>query len=222
MKLEGLSIDFLGDSLTEGRSLENRDIYRYDNVLREECHLAWTKNYGVAGTRICYQRHPSQKARHDLDFCGRAYDLDPSADIICVFGGINDYASGDADFGSIADTGRETFCGSVNYLCRLICELYPSSLHVFLTPLKCVGWDKITDKPIPEGVDKRPLKQYVDAIETIAARHGFEVLNLFEKLKVDPNREEDRVMYTIDGVHLNARGHRMLADLLRDFLLQHS
>ena len=90
MELKGKVIDFLGDSITEGVGVSDRKNNRYDNVLKRECGLKETYNYGVGGSRIAHQRTPSAKPRHDLCFCGRAYDLNKTADVIVVYGGIND------------------------------------------------------------------------------------------------------------------------------------
>ena len=44
------------------------------------------------------------------------------------------------------------------------------------------------------------------------------MLDLYNRLPVDPNRPEDVEKYAPDGLHLNDAGHRMLAQLLKDFL----
>ena len=40
MKLEGLVVNFLGDSITEGTGVSNMAENRYDNVLKREYRLA--------------------------------------------------------------------------------------------------------------------------------------------------------------------------------------
>ena len=82
MDLKGKTINFLGDSITEGCGVTDIEANRYDNVIKRKCQLKKVNNYGIGGTRIAYQRHPSQKARYDQDFCARSYDMDKSADII--------------------------------------------------------------------------------------------------------------------------------------------
>ena len=91
MKLEGLTVNFLGDSITEGTGVINVAENRYDNRLKRMYNLGATNNYGIGGTRLAHQEKPSDKPRYDLCFCGRAYNMDPSADLIVVYGGVNDY-----------------------------------------------------------------------------------------------------------------------------------
>lgn len=220
MDLTGKTIDFLGDSLTEGVGVVDRERNRFDNIIRRECGLKKTNNYGIGGTRIAHQFYPSAKARWDLDFCGRLFDMDPSADVVVVFGGGNDYYHGDAQFGEIGDTDRTTFCGSVYYLVSMIKELYPSAVHVFITPMRlryCTLPSQSKHKR--PGTEMRPLKDYVDAIANIASAQGFRVFNAYECLGIDPDKPEDRAKYIAsDDVHMVDAGHQVLAAKLIGFL----
>ena len=219
MELKGKIIDFLGDSLTEGKGL-NDDGNRYDRYIWKMCALKRANNYGIGGTRIAHQTRPSEKARHDLDFCGRCWDLDPEADIIVVFGGTNDYGHGDAPFGEIGDTERTTFCGALDYLFRTIRELYPSATLVMVTPGH--RFDDATNPPEEKyakvGLVGRPLADYVNAIVAVAGKHDVPVLNLYEKLGIDPKKVEDRGKYTLDGLHYNDQGHIAVANCIMEFL----
>ena len=220
MDLAGKTIDFLGDSLTEGVGVEDRERNRFDNIIRRECGLKKTNNYGIGGTRIAHQFYPSPRARWDMDFCGRLFDMDSSADVIVVCGGGNDYYHGDAPFGKIGDTDRTTFCGSVYYLVTTIKELYPSAVYVFVTPMK------LRHSTLPSqsrhkrpGTEMRPLKDYVDAIDSIASSQGFHVYNAYERLGIDPDKPEDCAKYiAADEVHMVDAGHKVLAAKLIDFL----
>lgn len=44
------------------------------------CQLGKVNNYGIGGTRLAHQVRPSEKPRYDLCFCGRAYEMDTTAD----------------------------------------------------------------------------------------------------------------------------------------------
>lgn len=221
MKLEGKIIDFLGDSITEGVGVIDKENNRFDSILLKECNLKKVNNYGVGGTRIAHQTFPSEKPRHDLEFCGRAFDMDPSADIIVVYGGINDYFHGDAPFGSYEDTKRTTFCGSVYWLCNFINETYPGSLHIFIAPARTAG-DLLPStswrKPAT-AKEHRPLKDYVDAIMTIASKCGFKTLSFYDELGLDPNDASIKEKYTMDGIHFNDLGHHIIAEKIKEFLV---
>ena len=221
MELKGKVIDFLGDSITEGVGVSDRKNNRYDHVLKRECGLKETYNYGVGGSRLAHQRTPSAKPRHDLCFCGRAYDLNKTADVIVVYGGINDYIHGDAPMGCFGDTTPATFCGAVHFLMNFLKTEYAGKTLVFMTPAR-LCYDGLTgEKPSTRPVkqpDALPLLGYIEIIETTAAQHGIPVLNLYENLGIDPNKPEDKEKYTVDGLHFNDAGHHVLAARLREFL----
>ena len=110
MKLEGSKIDFLGDSITEGCGTSGPDC-RFSALLQRNCKLAAARNYGIGGTRYARQRVPSESPYTDMDFCGRAGQMDRDADVVFVFGGTNDFGHGDAPFGGPEDRTPDTFCG---------------------------------------------------------------------------------------------------------------
>ncbi len=220
MTLTGKTINFLGDSITEGHGVENIPEYRYDNVIVKKCGIK-ANNYGIGGTRLAHQQKPSEKPRYDLCFCGRAYNMDPAADIIVVYGGVNDYIHGDAPFGDLSDTTPETYCGGVEFLMNLLEELYPNAKKVFMTPAHMQYKDMNENEPSKrymKAPDSKPLAEYVKVVEEKGKSHGIPVLNLFEKFPVNPNNPEHKEKYTADGLHFNDYAHTMLADLLIDFL----
>ena len=221
MQLEGLTVNFLGDSITEGSGVSNVSENRYDNRLRKMYNLKAVNNYGIGGTRIAHQEKPSEKTRYDLYFCGRSYDMDPDADLIVVYGGVNDYIHGDACFGTMDDRTPETFTGAVYYLMDLIKTLYPKASVVFMTPAHCVyrGVSDNIASPLPmKKPDAKPLIEYVRVIKERGKELGVPVLDLFENLGIDPNNDDDRARYTVDGLHFNDDGHGFLARALGSFL----
>lgn len=219
MKLQGLTINFLGDSITEGHSVEDIPNNRYDNVLKELCGLKEVRNYGIGGTRIAHQFRPSEGARWDLNFCGRAEKMNPDADVVVVFGGTNDYGHGDAPFGKTTDCDRGTYCGAVRWLMQRLCDMYPEATIVFMTPARRLG-DMEPSTSVHRYYPSLPLKAYVDAIKEIAEDYPVHVLDLYETLGINPNLQEDREAYTAEGLHFNDAGHRKIAERLREFLME--
>lgn len=221
MNLKGKIIDFLGDSITEGVGVEDCLECRYDNVVKRKLDLKETYNYGISGTRLAHQEKPSEKPRYDLCFCGRAYNLNPKADVIVVYGGVNDFIHGDAYFGKMTDETPETFCGAVEFIMNLLCELYPNAQKVFMTPARCVHgtnhYKMPSDRECKKS-DAKPLKDYVDVIVKKGKEKNIPVLNLYENLPIDPDNEAEREKYTADGLHFNKYGHEVLGNLLADFL----
>ena len=221
MKLNGLKISFLGDSITEGTGVSDVKNNRYDNILARECGIV-NYNYGIGGTRLAHQSAPSDKPRYDLCFCGRAYNMESDADVIVVYGGINDYIHGDAPIGDDADETPATFKGAVRFLMKLLRELYPCAKVVFMTPARCFLRRELSSlepsrRPMKKP-DSMPVKFYVDVIKSTAAQFDIPVLDLYDGLGIDPNLSPDYEKYTADGLHFNDAGHRVIADKLRAFL----
>ena len=218
MKLEGLKVNFLGDSITEGHSVADISQNRYDNVLKKLAGLQEVRNYGIGGTRIAHQFRPSAEARWDLNFCGRAERMDLDADIVVVFGGTNDYGHGDAPFGKPGDCDRGTYCGAVRWLMNYLCGAYPGKTIVFMTPARRLGDLEPSTSP-SRYYPSLPLKAYVDVIKDTAKDYPIRVLDLYADLGINPNLQEDREQYTAEGLHFNDAGHHVIAQRLYEFLL---
>lgn len=209
MELKGKIIDFLGDSITEGNGVTEVK-YRYDSIIKEKCALKAIYNYGIGGTRIAHKVNPSERPIFDLCFCGRAYMLNKEADIIIVFGGTNDFSTGDAPFGKMTDKTPATFCGAVEFLMTLLKTEYPNAQIVFLTPAR-----RENDVRASGEIS---LIDYVNAILQKGKEHNIPVLNLYEKLGINPNIPEQKAKYTTDGLHFNNDGHAVIAERVIEFL----
>ncbi len=221
MNLDGKAIAFLGDSITEGYNVENVK-NRFDNRIKEMCNLKEVYNYGIGGTRIAYQYPPSLDPKIDLFFCGRIYQINKDADIIVIFGGVNDYLHGNAPFGTMADKTADTFCGAVDKLMTSAKELFSSKTVVFLTPAgtSCIscGGDDTKPSLTHQTEDAKPLVEYVNVIKQKGKEFGFPVGDLHAEFK-DKFRDYDFVSkYANDGLHFNDEGHKLLAEYIIEFL----
>ncbi|MEA4889945.1 MAG: SGNH/GDSL hydrolase family protein [Clostridiaceae bacterium] len=221
MELKGKIIDFLGDSITEGIGVADMN-NRYDQVMLRTCRLKAVYNYGVSGSRFAHQTKPSEIPRFDLCFCGRAYDMNPAADIIVVYGGINDFIHGDAPVGGSGDRTPATFCGAVHFLMNFLKTSYPEKMIVFMTPAHCNYMEELSDARVSDNPNKRadalPLPDYVKIIKDTAGIYQIPVLDLYADLGIDPNNPADYAQYTADGLHFNDAGHHVLAEKLSAFL----
>ena len=222
MNIKGFKVNFLGDSITEGTGVTDKANCRYDNRLAVMCQLSAVNNYGIGGTRLAHQIHPSEKPRYDLCFSGRAYNMDTTADMVIVYGGVNDYIHGDAPFGELGDTTPATYCGGVYFLMNYLRENYGTKPIIFLTPARCFLRKEVDDlqvsthaKKLPGG---KPLQAYADAILETAKKFDIAVLDLYRDLGLDPHDPECFDPYTIDGLHFNDTGHGVLAERLKAFI----
>lgn len=222
MNIKDFKVNFLGDSITEGTGVTDRANCRYDNRLAKMCQLSAVNNYSIGGTRLAHQIHPSEKPRYDLCFCGRAYDMDTTADMVIVYGGVNDYIHGDAPFGQMGDTTPATFCGGVYFLMHYLREVYGNKPIVFLTPARCFLRKEVDDLAVSNHAKKlpggKPLLAYVEVILETAKKFDIPVLDLYHHLGLDPHDPECFDTYTVDGLHFNDAGHAVIAQRLKEFI----
>ena len=222
MKVKGLKVNFLGDSITEGVGVNDIANCRYDNIVAKMCEFSSHNNYSVSGSRLAHQTHPSEKPHYDLCFCGRAHAMDTSADMVIVYGGVNDYFHGDAPFGEIGDTTPSTYCGGVYFLMNYLRENYGEKPIIFMTPARCFLRKEVDDS-IPSTHAKKiipgkPLIDYADVIIETAKKFNIKVLDLYRDLGINPYNQYDFETYTNDGLHFNDAGHKVLAQKLKDFI----
>ncbi len=201
MNLEGMTINFLGDSITEGFGItDSNDLYH--QIIKDKYNLKYAYNYGMGGTRIARQHTPSKEStRWDLSFELRAEIMDRSADAVVVFGGTNDYGSGDAPFGTIDTADPFTFCGAVNSLINKLKNDFPNSKLVFVTPIHRIGEDNLS------APDSKTLADYAQAIAQICENRSIPVIDLFAINPIDPQDAE----LLPDGLHPSVKGHSILA-----------
>jgi lysophospholipase L1-like esterase len=148
--------------------------------------------------------------------------MDQTADMVIVYGGVNDYIHGDAPFGEIGDTIPTTYCGGVYFLMNYLRETYKDKPIIFMTPARCYLRlqvdDLIPSTHAAKRIEGKPLKAYVDAILEIAKQFDVKVLNLYDDLGIDPHIPEQFEKYTMDGLHFNDEGHALLAERLEKFI----
>ena len=221
MNVKNFNVNFLGDSITEGVGVSHES-YCYNNRLAEILEFSKINNYSISGSRLAHQIYPSAKPRYDLCFCGRAYDMDVTADMVIVYGGVNDYIHGDAPFGEIGDTIPTTFCGGVYFLMNFLRETYGDKPIIFLTPARCFLRNQVDDLLPSTHAAKRtpgkPLINYADVIIETAKQFEIHVLDLYRNLGIDPHEPEQFKKYTVDGLHFNDDGHAIHTQKLKDFI----
>jgi len=222
MNIKGFTVNFLGDSITFGVGVSDLQNCRYDNRIAKMLGISKVNNYSVNGSRLAHQILPSAKPWYDLCFCGRAYDMDTSADMVIVYGGVNDYIHGDAPFGESGDTTPATFCGGVYYLMNYLREIYGSKPIIFLTPARSFLRHEVDDLfpsvHAAKRVPGKPLEAYADVILETAKQFDIAVLDLYHDLGVDPHIPEQFEMYTMDGLHFNDEGHALIAEKLKELI----
>ena len=101
---------------------------------------------------------------------------------------------------------------AVNTLIRILRRRFPASRIVFMTPTRRLGGE------VPNASNGKTLGEYAAAIVNACEHFGVDVLDLYNTLPLDPDKDEDCAKYTIDGLHPNDAGHALIADALGRFL----
>lgn len=214
MKLEGLKVNFLGDSITEG--VGTSDISKvYWNLLKERDGVI-ARGYGVGGTRIAKQRIPSPDAKWDKYFFSRIDEMDDDADIVVIFGGTNDHGHGDAPIGEFSDRTDDTFYGALHHLYQELLKKYPQAHIVVCTPLHRAG-----EHDAINALNQRNsgcLEDYVNIIQEVAAYYALPVLDLYRTSGIQPEEDFLRERYAPDGCHPNDAGNERIYTCMKSFL----
>ena len=200
MKLDNLKINFLGDSITEGRDASCAE-NGYVSLLQKKYPDATIRNYGVGGSCL------SDKCLWGVrSFCERADEMDADADLVVVFGGTNDYCCC-CPPGVWGDKKDDTFYGACWVLFDKLLRRYHGKTIVVMTPIHRLDEDGTIceDRPMVA-----PLKTYVEILKETAEYFGFPVIDLFATSGIQPNIDYIRQAYTADGLHPNDAGHELL------------
>ena len=170
----GKSAVFVGDSITAGTGT-TKIYYEY---LKESLGFGSVTAMGVPGSCISAASDYGQSTKPLIS----RYQNIPSADLIVVFMGTNDYGH-ETPLGAVSDTQDGTFYGALNVIISALVEKHSSSKLVFITPLHRYGFGtskilgtKFTYDHIPNGVGAT-LEDYVNAVKTVCANNGVSVID---------------------------------------------
>jgi len=226
--IENCTIDFsnvkitmLGDSITCGVNLSEEEAAEYSvpAVLQKILGCREVVDLGIGGSSV---------SRAGADpMVERYHEIDKDSDIIIVFGGSNDCLSLTKEqFGSLDADQRMrvgTFCGDLDELCADIQYEYQtrngeknSKLLYINPPSTIIGVELYERDPD----NKVYQMHYAEAINAIAPKYGFEVIDLYNNnilnsIDFDVDRE-----LVPDGIHMNKEGYRILAEHIASQIIQ--
>lgn len=215
MDIKGMTINFLGDSITQGCGTSSPEKI-YFEVLKEKFGLKAVNGYGVGGTRIARQKNVSPDPIWDEYFSLRADSMTLDADAVVVFGGTNDYGHGLAPMGAFEDRSLDTFYGACHELFEKLINMYPGKPIIIMTPLH-----RATELTPVEKADgaKYILSDYVKVIREVAEFYSLPVCDLYAKSGIQPAIEVLKEKFCPDGLHPNDAGHNLIAERLGNFLI---
>ena len=210
MDLQGKTIVFLGDSITQGVGASAPDLC-YVSLFQKAHPEATVINCGVSGTRFAKQSDVAEDDYLNVNrFTLRAQTM-PEADFVVVFGGINDYGHGNAPLGVLGDTEDDTFYGAAYALFTRLITRYPTAQFLVLTPLHCIKEPELS-------IQGAALPEYVRAIRETAEVFSLPVLDLYAGSGINPNMGNLQAVYMTDGLHPNDAGHRRVFERIDAYI----
>ncbi len=213
---------FLGDSITLGYALDNRERDRFPAVF---CRMTGHTevNLGITGTLVARAGLSASDGTAYVD----RYPQTEGADYAVVFGGTNDYfwsdtpISGCRNENIVGRDGDAYFVNAVRTLCRGLLAMFPKERILFLTPYHHHGignysggsyWrdsnEHDTDRVNFVG---HTLSDYADVLCEVCGEYGIRVLDL----RTSEPAFDWRTL-TIDGCHPNEAGHTWLAERIME------
>jgi lysophospholipase L1-like esterase len=213
MDIKGKKMLFLGDSITQGAKVDDlNNLYWKRLEINDGCIV---KGYGISGTRIAKQ-HNLKEGEKEMYFRSRVPSMDEDADVVVVFGGVNDHGHGDAALGTFDDRCDDTFYGALHNLYTDLINKYPTAKIVVMTPCHRVNENGAYNSVGLRNVGT--LKDYVDVIKRVAEYYALPLLDLYSLSGFQPDVESNRAIYMPDGLHPSDAGHEKIYTLLKGFL----
>lgn len=208
----GLKLTFLGDSITYGYGLTNRDTERFSYLVSKE--LTCTEvNMGISGSQL------STNDSETVAMCARVADVPNDTDILFVFGGTNDYGHNNTEIGTIA-SGNDTLCGAASSIIKYVKNYTSIKKLVFIIPYypKYNGtyW-KSTDNGYGTA------KEFYEALKEIVQEYAIDMIDLSTSGGLCAIYGNDVALnrLTSDGLHPNANGHKWLANIIIQWIKNH-
>lgn len=205
--LSGMTVNCLGDSTTWGDNGTGSGgpAISWTSHLAVLTGAARVRNYGVKGSRI------GMKGDRDDSFIERYAAMEPDADAVLLFGGVNDFCR-EVPLGQPGSDDPYTFYGALDALVRGIVRMMPEARLVLMTPCKTSG---VVAKGLPSSFETNGLglvqADYVRAMRDVADRYALPVIDLYAQSGISPFLPEHHERYMPDGLHCSPAGYARLA-----------
>lgn len=193
-------ITFLGDSLTAGSQIAEGD--RFVHLVGEELNFEEYVNMGLDGSSV------SPRDGRTDSFVERAEDVPTDSNYVFIMGGYNDIFN---------EVPIETFSTQLVYLINYLKTNVPEAQIVLMT-----YFDRGSTKHNLAG---EVLNDFFDEVRLISADSLVEgestlsgrvqLLDLYNIIELTTDEVD---LYTYDGLHPSASGHRVLANAIISYL----
>ena len=182
-KYSKLKMNCLGDSITFGMipdsGMTNQMARPYPTVLKELLGLAECRNYGQSGTCLSVVKEDETAiSNRNNAFVTRMKTMDKDADIIAIFGGVNDYIRSVGGYcnalGTLESEDDTSIYGALKQITKYMIETYPKAVIFYITPMKQAGTTGVSPYE-----PKFTLDDVVNAIKEVASINSIPVLDLY-------------------------------------------
>lgn len=208
---ESVRIVAFGDSITNGvgpAGMTEKDTFR-DVVRRELTKKLGTKvevvNAGVNGDIVTLA---AERLKRDV--------LDRKPELVTIMFGGNEAGFYRPETNGFADTPRVTREEFKAALLKTVDRIQEAEITVVLMtcpPMTERYWGMKLEPYQKNGINFL-VKDYAQAMRDVAAEKKVELIDVYRAFQQKP----ERLDYFPDGLHPDARGHRVIADLLVDRL----
>ena len=198
-----MSYTSVGDSITYGFCGDHSKppfSYNYPNCVKTSLNMESVQNLGACGCLLARHTNPSYTSMIDkIDL------IDDSADIISVFGGINDFSTF-VPLGDINSTDEYTVYGALNSIALKLKQL--DAFCFFITPLPL-------DEELLKTIDNHEYDviKVCEAMKTIGEKYQIPVLDLYTLGNFDPDIDSFDGCHPTEEYYLNE-----LSPLVVDFI----
>lgn len=193
-ELSGMKWNVLGDSITHAPGKTRN----FHSIIASETGI-YAKNYGVSGSRISL----GAGGTVGNEMVTRYATMDDDADIVTVFGGINDM-NNSLSLGTSSDRVKESFYGALHLLLSGLHKKYMGKRLGFISP---INYGDATDEP------------YQQAIREVCKYYSIPLLDLSKDGLINTVVHEIKTNFITDGLHPDEAGHDVLARKIKQFLL---
>ena len=210
LKLDGLNVLCLGDSITAGQGLTTDT--RWTNVLASK--YGWNLTNKSQGGISLSSYYYTANGKSDVSIAKKAEVLKTMTtkpDVIIVWGGHNDTSYRYSPLGTWDDETTDSFKGALKYIAELADEYAPDATLFVLTPL----WNNENPSTlkVPEGTTDTNW-MFVDAIYDGAEAYGWIPINM-DLCGITPFTKTGLLL---DNIHPNEAGTEKIVEYLSEEL----
>ena len=198
---------WLGDSITANNGLAS---VHYHDILATNWQTERSDNLGISGSTIG-SRYDAMAIRYQR--------IPADTDFIAVFGGINDYGR-DQPLGQYGDQDITTFYGALATLLTGLQTNWPTIPKLFISAIHIGSDFGGSFSAVTNGLGYHQA-DYEWAIERMTADYGIPHLSLYHDAGLTFAIPAQAAIYSVDTLHPNNCGHRVIARKVQAFLDSH-